>query len=52
MARRRFWRNSISRLFGIGFRNHPVRIEMVSRFLTAKEIAEVLQQTAEVTSTF
>src|SRR4030095_14305803 len=28
------------------FRNHPVRIEMVSRFLTAKEIGEVLQQTA------
>ena len=29
------------------FRNHPVRIEMVSRFLTAKEIAQVLQQTAK-----
>jgi transcription-repair coupling factor (superfamily II helicase) len=28
------------------FRNHPVRIEMISRFLTAKEIAQVLQQTA------
>ena len=27
-------------------RNHPVRIEMVSRFLTSKEIAQVLQQTA------
>ena len=24
------------------FRNHPVRVEMVSRFLTAKEIAQVL----------
>ncbi|MGH7827865.1 MAG: transcription-repair coupling factor [Candidatus Binatia bacterium] len=29
------------------FRNHPVRIEMVSRFLTAKEIAEVLRETAK-----
>ena len=28
------------------FRNHPVRIEMVSRFLTSKEITQVLQQTA------
>ncbi len=28
------------------FRNHPVRVEMISRFLTAKEIAHVLQQTA------
>jgi transcription-repair coupling factor (superfamily II helicase) len=27
------------------FRNYPVRIEMVSRFLTANEIAKVLQQT-------
>ncbi|HZH83171.1 MAG TPA: transcription-repair coupling factor, partial [Phototrophicaceae bacterium] len=27
------------------FRNHPVRIEMVSRFLTNKEIAEILQDT-------
>jgi len=29
------------------FRNHPVRIEMVSRFLTQKEIAEILQDTAK-----
>ena len=29
------------------FRNHPVRVEMVSRFLTAKEITQVLQQTAK-----
>ncbi|HSQ13982.1 MAG TPA: transcription-repair coupling factor, partial [Candidatus Deferrimicrobium sp.] len=29
------------------FRNHPVRVEMVSRFLTAKEIAQVLQDTAQ-----
>ena len=29
------------------FRNHPVRIEMVSRFLTSKEITQVLQQTAQ-----
>jgi transcription-repair coupling factor (superfamily II helicase) len=29
------------------FRNHPVRIEMVSRFLTSKEVAEVLQDTAK-----
>jgi transcription-repair coupling factor (superfamily II helicase) len=29
------------------FRNHPVRVEMVSRFLTAKEIAQVLQETAK-----
>jgi transcription-repair coupling factor (superfamily II helicase) len=29
------------------FRNHPVRVEMVSRFLTAKEIAQVLQETAQ-----
>jgi transcription-repair coupling factor (superfamily II helicase) len=28
------------------FRNHPVRIEMVSRFLTGKEIAQVLEETA------
>jgi len=28
------------------FRNHPVRIEMVSRFLTNKEIAEILQDMA------
>jgi transcription-repair coupling factor (superfamily II helicase) len=28
------------------FRNHPVCIEMISRFLTSKEIAQVLQQTA------
>ncbi|MBM2803685.1 MAG: transcription-repair coupling factor [Deltaproteobacteria bacterium] len=31
------------------FRNHPVRIEMVSRFLTSKEIAEVLQNAAKGT---
>jgi transcription-repair coupling factor (superfamily II helicase) len=31
------------------FRNHPVRIEMISRFLTPKEIAQVLQQTARGT---
>jgi transcription-repair coupling factor (superfamily II helicase) len=29
------------------FRNHPVRIEMLSRFLTAKEVAQVLQATAK-----
>ena len=29
------------------FRNHPVRIEMVSRFLTSKEIAQILQETAQ-----
>ena len=29
------------------FRNHPVRIEMVSRFLTSKEIAQVLSETAK-----
>jgi transcription-repair coupling factor (superfamily II helicase) len=29
------------------FRNHPVRIEMVSRFLTAKEITQVLQETVK-----
>jgi transcription-repair coupling factor (superfamily II helicase) len=29
------------------FRNHPVRVEMVSRFLTAREIAQVLQDTAQ-----
>jgi transcription-repair coupling factor (superfamily II helicase) len=29
------------------FRNHPVRIEMVSRFLTAKEIQQVLEATAK-----
>jgi transcription-repair coupling factor (superfamily II helicase) len=28
------------------FRNHPVRIEMVSRFLTGKEIQQALQATA------
>ena len=31
------------------FRNHPVRIEMVSRFLTPKEITQVLQDTAKGT---
>ena len=31
------------------FRNHPVRIEMVSRFLTGKEIAAVLQDAAKGT---
>jgi transcription-repair coupling factor (superfamily II helicase) len=29
------------------FRNHPVRIEMVSRFLTGNEVAEVLRDTAK-----
>jgi len=29
------------------FRNHPVRVEMVSRFLTAKEVTQVLQDTAK-----
>jgi transcription-repair coupling factor (superfamily II helicase) len=29
------------------FRNHPVRVEMVSRFLTAKEVTHVLQDTAK-----
>jgi len=29
------------------FRNHPVRVEMVSRFLTSKEVAQVLQETAK-----
>ena len=29
------------------FRNYPVRIEMISRFLTAKEISQVLQETAK-----
>ncbi|MSP39554.1 MAG: transcription-repair coupling factor [Deltaproteobacteria bacterium] len=29
------------------FRNHPVRIEMVSRFLTTKEVAQVLQDAAK-----
>jgi transcription-repair coupling factor (superfamily II helicase) len=29
------------------FRNHPVRIEMISRFLTAKEIAKILEATAK-----
>jgi len=29
------------------FRNHPVRVEMVSRFLTSKEIAVVLQGAAK-----
>jgi transcription-repair coupling factor (superfamily II helicase) len=33
--------------FSHRFRNHPVRVEMVSRFLTAKEIAQVLQETAQ-----
>ncbi len=28
------------------FRNHPVCVEMVSRFLTGKEIAQVLEETA------
>jgi transcription-repair coupling factor (superfamily II helicase) len=31
------------------FRHHPVRIEMVSRFLTAKEIQQVLADTAKGT---
>ena len=31
------------------FRNHPVRIEMASRFLTPKEIAQVLQDAAKGT---
>jgi transcription-repair coupling factor (superfamily II helicase) len=31
------------------FRNHPVRVEMVSRFLTPKEISQVLQDTARGT---
>ena len=31
------------------FRNHPVGVEMVSRFLTSKEIAQVLQETAKGT---
>ncbi|HWH76224.1 MAG TPA: transcription-repair coupling factor, partial [Candidatus Binatus sp.] len=31
------------------FRNHPVRIEMVSRFLTSKEVAQVLQDAAKGT---
>jgi transcription-repair coupling factor (superfamily II helicase) len=29
------------------FRNHPVRIEMVSRFLTSREVTQVLQDTAK-----
>jgi len=29
------------------FRNHPVRIEMVSRFLTSKEVAQVLHDAAK-----
>jgi transcription-repair coupling factor (superfamily II helicase) len=29
------------------FRNHPVRVEMISRFLTSKEAAQVLQETAK-----
>jgi transcription-repair coupling factor (superfamily II helicase) len=29
------------------FRNQPVRIEMVSRFLTSKEVAQILQETAQ-----
>jgi transcription-repair coupling factor (superfamily II helicase) len=33
--------------FRYRFRNHPVRIEMVSRFLTPKEIAPILQETAK-----
>jgi transcription-repair coupling factor (superfamily II helicase) len=31
------------------FRNYPVRIEMISRFLTTKEISQILQQTAKGT---
>src|SRR5439155_179549 len=29
------------------FRNYPVRVEMISRFLTTKEIAQILQETAK-----
>ena len=29
------------------FRNHPVRIEMVSRFLTAKEVGQILAEAAQ-----
>jgi transcription-repair coupling factor (superfamily II helicase) len=29
------------------FRNHPVRVEMVSRFLTSKEIDQVLNDAAK-----
>jgi transcription-repair coupling factor (superfamily II helicase) len=29
------------------FRNHPVRIEMISRFLTSKEIAKILEEAAK-----
>ena len=29
------------------FRNHPVRIEMVSRFLTGKEVSQILEETAK-----
>jgi len=29
------------------FRNHPVRIEMVSRFLTGKEVSQILAETAK-----
>ena len=29
------------------FRNHPVRIEMVSRFLTGKEVSQILDETAK-----
>jgi transcription-repair coupling factor (superfamily II helicase) len=31
------------------FRNHPVRIEMVSRFLTGKEVSQILDEAAEGT---
>jgi transcription-repair coupling factor (superfamily II helicase) len=29
------------------FRNHPVRVEMVSRFLTAKEVGQILAEAAQ-----
>ena len=29
------------------FRNHPVRVEMVSRFLTNKEVSQILEDTAK-----
>jgi len=29
------------------FRHHPVRIEMVSRFLTAREVSQILEETAK-----
>ena len=29
------------------FRNHPVRVEMVSRFLTGKEVSQILEETAK-----